>query len=227
MSKLKVSVILTVIVIALFGSISIASACGGGCGFLALNCNGGSVVATWNMPWDEGVSLVKESGESGPKSQAVTGYSGSVVTGWTNGTYEIALYYQGFSYTSETVTCLGAPAETTFSDGRLNNRHGDQIAIFPADDDAGRGVQVWMLDGLNVPTFSMEITAEELAALPNHNTLTEPYLISESDDGLVQVWRLPTGEIQFNYGPDSEGKIFVYRFEDLTIGNYEYETIEL
>jgi hypothetical protein len=185
MSKLKVSVILTVIVIALFGSVSMAGACYGGCGDLALSCNGGSVVATWSGGPGIDQSLVKTTGTGGSKVFVISGYSGSVTTDWQNGTFTIDFRYAKFVLDSETITCIGAPAETTFSDGRLNNRHGDQIAIFPADDANGRGVQVWMLDGLTIPTFSMEISAEELAALPDADTLTEAYLISESDDGLV------------------------------------------
>lgn len=227
MSARKLSIILTVIAIMLFGSVSMASACAGGCGYLSLSCDGGSVVATWAAGVSTDLSLVKVSGPSGPSSISISGNSGTVTTPWANGTYTIEFRYLIYLIRASTITCLGAPAETTFSDGRLNNRHGDQIAIFPADDANGRGVQVWLAGGVDMPTFSVEISADELAALPDADTLTEPYLIAESDDGLVQVWLLPTGEVQFNYGPDSEGKIFVYRFTDLTIGSYEFETIEL
>jgi hypothetical protein len=50
-------------------------------------------------------------------------------------------------------------------------------------------------------------TLDQLPALPDENIE-----VASSDDGLVNLFKLTSGEFQVNVGPDSEGKIFVYIF---------------
>jgi hypothetical protein len=117
------------------------------------------------------------------------------------------------------------PAVPSFSDGRLTNRHGDQIAVFSTVEDGKIGLQVWLVDGLTVPAFALDISAGDIEEAQAQEGVT--VLMGESEDRLVRVFKLDSGEIQINYGPDSEGKLFVYRFTDLRVGAYTFEVIDL
>lgn len=70
---------------------------------------------------------------------------------------------------------------------------------------------------------AVTVTAEDLApypAKPAENTL-----ILSTEDGRIAVYRLTTGELQVNVGPDAEGKVQVATFSglDATGMNRRYE----
>jgi hypothetical protein len=210
---------------------------------LSLSCNSsGFVVATYSTITGYHVSrLILSAGPGSVATISISGSSGSTTTTWTGANLTVALDYGSAhtmpTSTSKTISCAPAPISPivvygtlppplpSFNDGRLTNSHGDQIAVFSTVEDGKTGLQVWIVDGLTVPAFALDISGDAIEEAQAQEGVT--LLIGETEDGLVQVYKLATGEIQINYGPDSEGKIFVYRFTDLRVGAYTFEVIEL
>ncbi len=205
---------------------------GAGSGTLSLSCENGVVQASWDTSYGPAsVTLTKVSGPSGPGEYAGLPENGSQLTNWTNGVYTIELVDPSYPLilSTQTIVCFGTLSAVTvirpaFTDGRINNNHGDKIAIFPIRDEDDYGVEVWLTDKRTVPVLLLAISAEELSKLPEKTA--ENLLIAQSEDGLVQVYKLTTGEFQVNYGPDGDGKIFVFRFKTFSAGMYEFEVIE-
>ncbi len=104
------------------------------------------------------------------------------------------------------------------ADGRINFNHCDKIAIFPIKDEGSFGLEVLIVDKLIVPKFATFTSAQELDALPDEPE--NDILIAESDDGLVQFYKLRNGEYQVNYGPDYESKVFVFRWKGIPAASY-------
>jgi hypothetical protein len=101
-------------------------------------------------------------------------------------------------------------------DNRMNYQSGDaHIAIlFPTEN----GIDIFVYaSGSYISNF---ITNEDIAAylenLPSENLLIR-------SEGLVSVYILTTGQIQFNLGPDAEGKTYTIRMDDLSGTNLETE----
>ena len=69
------------------------------------------------------------------------------------------------------------------------------------------------------------ISAEDIANLPDNPE--EAIEVAQTEDEFVTIYKLPTNELQANIGPDAEGKIFVYIFDNdplVCITRYEYST---
>lgn len=104
------------------------------------------------------------------------------------------------------------------ADGRINFNHCDKIAIFPIKDEGSFALEILIVDKLIVPKFATFTSAQELDALPDKPETD--ILIAESTDGLVQFYKLTNGEYQVNYGPDYEGKVFVFRWKGIPAAAY-------
>lgn len=84
------------------------------------------------------------------------------------------------------------------NDGRIEP-FGTDIVIFPLE----RGIEVYTSEGLLlffIPAINIEMLEDNVEQVR---------LIGESNDGYVQIWRLPDGRFQANVGPDAEGKFHV------------------
>lgn len=113
-------------------------------------------------------------------------------------------------------SALGAPPAC--DDGRINYFHCDKIAMFAISDEDGVGLNVLIVDHLEVPRGAIFVSAADLEALPEkpaRNTL-----IAGSADGLVKFYKLSSGEYQVNYGPDADNKVFVFRWTGLPPAAY-------
>lgn len=117
------------------------------------------------------------------------------------------------------ITCnpsVGADGKTGLEfhcpDGRLNYNHCDKIAIYPIPEGDAYGLQIYVVDLDGVGKLALTISAADLAAAVDH--------IATSADGKVIAYRLASGEYQVNYGPDAEGKVFVFTFDGLPPSTY-------
>lgn len=121
----------------------------------------------------------------------------------------LAGYYMYYS-----VTCVGSPLKAapvvdkppTPPDERLNWQNGDLIAvIYPATDATGQpAFDVYTVLPDSQGIFACRIARDDLPAVaPSVNMF-----LKQCGDS-VSVYVLTTGEIQFNIGPDSEGKTYV------------------
>ncbi|MEO8608496.1 MAG: hypothetical protein ABI690_11465 [Chloroflexota bacterium] len=99
---------------------------------------------------------------------------------------------------------LARPAEPP--DKRLNWQHGDLLAaIYPSTDEQGKpALDVYNVTQQSEGYFACRIAQADLAATPPaQNTLIKQC------SAIVSVYQLATGEVQFNIGPDAEGKTIV------------------
>ncbi|TVR19907.1 MAG: hypothetical protein EA396_11725 [Anaerolineaceae bacterium] len=110
-------------------------------------------------------------------------------------------------------------------DGRVNFNQGfgdPAIVYAPQIRFDEQGVEVFMLDenGNGQPVF--RLTLDEITAIMSEETISENQLVAASDDNFIEFYRLTTGEIQVNMGPDFEGKTFVYVLSvpDFRVTNY-------
>jgi hypothetical protein len=100
------------------------------------------------------------------------------------------------------------------SDGRLTYFTCDQVAVYPRASEDGVGWAIYrLLRGSDAGQFALDIPETRFENLPD--TVEANCTIDASDDGKVVVYLLTTGEIQINVGPDDEGKVFVFIFDDL------------
>ncbi len=153
---------------------------------------------------------------------------------WAAGTqfYAVITYEIGLARMAPPVTCTADESESGRESGedsvegpqfwepgdsRINRDPGALAAIYPISYGArGTGLHIYrvMPDGVGV--LALEVTPEMLAAAPE---LPESYMIiARSEDGYVELARLPTGQYQLNAGPDGEGKIHVVVFDGLQSG---------
>jgi hypothetical protein len=108
----------------------------------------------------------------------------------------------------------GSGLKPECTDGRLNAYDCEPLAIYAVPDEGGFGVQVWIVEAEDkgMGRFGFFVSAQELDALPDNPEV--PILVAESDDGFAKLYKLPSGQLQFNGGPDFEGKTFEFLFTD-------------
>ena len=105
-------------------------------------------------------------------------------------------------------------AESACGDGRLSYTLCQPLAVYPVVSDDGIGLTIYLVSrGSDIGQFMLYIPAETFNELPD--TLAENCTIASSEDGRVVVYLLTSGQIQINVGPDEEGKVFAYIFNDL------------
>jgi hypothetical protein len=90
----------------------------------------------------------------------------------------------------------------------------DRLAVYPLVSDTGVGLTIYTLSrGSNDGHFALYLPEEQFESLPE--TVAANCTIAHSEDETVVVYLLTSGQIQINVGPDDEGKVFVYIFDDL------------
>jgi hypothetical protein len=98
-------------------------------------------------------------------------------------------------------------------DGRLNFRHCDKIALYPVQTEDGSDLSIWVVEPDGVGKFALTVDSATLKTVTAADMLLD-------EAGLVRIFGLAGGGIQVNYGPDAEGKVFVFRFESWPTGTY-------
>lgn len=123
-----------------------------------------------------------------------------------------------------TVNCEEPPAESACADGRLNTNLCEPVAIYPifTSDADVPGLSIWgtrvdRIDNNPGGEFLFFVPGAELQDLPDNPE--ESILIEESDDGFARLYKLPDGQFLVQAGPDFEGKVFNFYFDDLASGN--------
>jgi hypothetical protein len=97
-------------------------------------------------------------------------------------------------------------------DNRVNWQHGDLLAvIYPSNDEQGNpALDVYSVTQPSQGAFLCRIVQSDLTVpLPAENKL-----IKQCGE-VVNIYQLTTGEIQFNIGPDAEGKTDVFILDDI------------
>jgi len=85
-------------------------------------------------------------------------------------------------------------------DGRLNVDAGAPVSIYCQ----GKDVQIYAINSDSEGELALMVTADQLGGdPPSENTL-----LAQAD--LIRLYRLTTGELQVNVGPDFEGKEYVF-----------------
>ena len=103
--------------------------------------------------------------------------------------------------------------DTWVDDGRLNwfRGFGDRIIFYTVTYNDGQiSLHIYNVHGEDQGQFLLQITPDMIRDNPPG---PEHILIAETRDIYdvqVAVYRLSTGQLQINYGPDFEGKVFVY-----------------
>ncbi|MBL8160902.1 MAG: hypothetical protein JNJ61_02880 [Anaerolineae bacterium] len=98
-------------------------------------------------------------------------------------------------------------------DGRLNFQHCDKVALYPLQTEDGTDLSVWVVEPDGVGKFAVNVPDTALKQATDVDTLLE-------ETRTVRVYRLARGGVQVNYGPDAEGKVFVFRFENWPTAAY-------
>lgn len=160
---------------------------------------GNTVASTMDSPWDATVTLTYPAQPVG---------SVLIITVST---------FTTVSSDAIAVSCVEGAAGSAVPvcpDGRLNAFDCEPVAIYPVFDEDSYGIEIWIVkaDENGVGRFGFFVSSVDLDALPENPK--EPILVAESEDGFVKLYKLPTGELQVNAGPDHEGKIFVFTLED-------------
>ena len=116
------------------------------------------------------------------------------------------------SYISDfDIDCV--PEVSGCTDGRLNQTLCEPLAVYPLESEDGLGINIYKVSrGSDVGEFMLYIPAEVFASLPDE--VAENCTIASSDNGEVVVYLLSSGQYQINVGPDEEGKVFAYIFDD-------------
>lgn len=103
--------------------------------------------------------------------------------------------------------------DTWVNDGRLNwfRGFGDRIIFYTVSYSNGHiSLHIYNVHGEDQGQFLLQVTPDMIHDNPPG---PEHILITETQDVhnvRVAVYRLSTGQLQINYGPDFEGKVFVY-----------------
>lgn len=99
-------------------------------------------------------------------------------------------------------------------DGRLTFTLCEPLAVYPVESEAGIGLNLYLVSrGSDEGEFVLNIPAEVFEGLPD--SVAQNCTIDSSPNGEVVVYLLTSGQIQINAGPDEEGKVFAYIFNDL------------
>jgi hypothetical protein len=111
------------------------------------------------------------------------------------------------------IDCVQEVEVTGCTDGRLNQTLCEPLAVYPVESEDGLGITVYKVSrGSDVGEFALYIPAEVFSSLPDE--VAENCTLASSEDGEVVVYLLSSGQYQINVGPDEEGKVFVYIFDD-------------
>lgn len=128
------------------------------------------------------------------------------------------------SYQILTVECLSHNGSATYTldyglvpvEDRNNDSGDDSVVVnrpSPILTDPTSSVSINGLNfyvwGTQPPSLLFTIPSEQIEAVPSGEQHT---LIAQSDNGYYRFYRLNTGELQLNTGPDFEGKEFVTVF---------------
>ncbi len=113
---------------------------------------------------------------------------------------------------------FGFPVVAPCPDDRINcHLYDDKFALYSRTDDAGNPtIQVWPINSASEGHLMFSITEDDLGDYPA-NPPDMPVLVKS--EGLFNIYVLPTGELQVNYGPDAEGKTFVIIMDDINGSN--------
>ena len=117
-------------------------------------------------------------------------------------------------------------------DGRLNwfRGFGDRIIFYTVTYNDGQiSLHIYNVHGEDQGQFLLQVTPDMIRENPPGD---EHILITETQDVYdvrVAVYRLSTGQLQINYGPDFEGKVFVYVLNNTTNFNAidEFDTFSI
>lgn len=151
-------------------------------------------------------------------------------TGFKNGTVIASYTFDPVPFNEN---CRALPAdqrqiaaikEVRPPDDRVNWHMGDLFAvIYPAWDDAGNpALHIYDVNERSRGVFMFALTETDLA--PYLETPPEQNRLVKEGEGIA-VYVLTTGEIQFNIGPDAEGKMVVVIVDGLTVtrvNHYQY-----
>jgi hypothetical protein len=103
-------------------------------------------------------------------------------------------------------------------DSRINRDPGALGVIYAVSYGArGMGLHIYKVGGDSNGALWLEIAPEMLAAVPQFPS--EYMIIARSEDGYIELAKLPTGQYQVNTGPDAEGKIHVVVFDEIRSGS--------
>jgi hypothetical protein len=100
----------------------------------------------------------------------------------------------------------------------VNADNGDDIVrVVPAHDGSGKAaVQFWCIDPVSGNgSLGGTLTEAVLAKFPT-NPATNTLILEVACHFPVKVYRLTTGELQINIGPNQDGKVTVLVFNDLS-----------
>jgi hypothetical protein len=115
----------------------------------------------------------------------------------------------------EDIDCTNPGATWTCADGRLTFTLCQPLVIYPVVSEDGVGLTMYLVprDSEGAGEFMLYIPAEIFDELPDE--VAENCTIDRSENGQVVAYLLSSGQYQVNAGPDEEGKVFAYIFNDL------------
>ena len=158
--------------------------------------------------------------------------------------YMVYMYYAGVTSPQDYHTCGLPPddggeeeeeevwVDPWVDDGRLNwfRGFGDRIIFYTVTYNDGQiSLHIYNVHGEDQGQFLLQVTPDMIRENPPGD---EHILITETQDVYdvrVAVYRLSTGQLQINYGPDFEGKVFVYVLNNTTNFNAidEFDTFSI
>lgn len=109
-------------------------------------------------------------------------------------------------------------------DGRVTYTLCQPLAVFPMNTEDGIGWSIYMVSrGSDEGQFMLYIPAATFDSLPDE--VPANCTIAHSESGEVVVYLLTSGQYQINIGPDEEGKVFAYIFDDLNSAPVRIDTM--
>jgi hypothetical protein len=201
------------------------SACNG-VAFTVTNTSGGTLSTIDISIWDgaktifsQTISLANGTSQNFNVSFPTTEPSGTtlVIRAQDSAIYD-QVQYNCFGLLTLSGNTSAVPPSRLCDDGRINYNNCDKVAIYPVADEDSYGLEVWIVDDGNTPSFGFFVSAARLDRLPDKPT--HNIRIAISKDRRTALYKLTTGEYQVNYGPDAEGKVFVYTFSGLPPTDY-------
>ncbi len=125
---------------------------------------------------------------------------------------------------TEDVNCTDSSPEWTCTDGRLTFTLCQPLVIYPVVSEDGVGLTMYLVprDSEGVGEFMLYIPAERFDELPDEAAAN--CTIDHSENGQVVAYLLSSGQYQVNAGPDEEGKVFAYIFDNLTSPPVQIDT---
>jgi hypothetical protein len=109
------------------------------------------------------------------------------------------------------------------ADGRLTYTLCQPLVVYPVISEDGVGWTIYRVEQDSaMGQFMFYVPAEVFDSLPDE--IPANCTIDRSDNGQVVLYRLTSGQYQINVGPDHEGKVFVYIFNDLTSAPVSIDT---